>query len=279
MPPVPTFHSRGFGIYYEKYGEGTRTPLVLIMGMGGTCQGWTVTTVPELSKQRPVIIFDNRGAGLSEDPGTPFTTQDMAEDTLALLDELGLERAHLLGGFLGGMVAQELVLAHPDRVGCLILQGTWAKPDAKRRAILELWKEMIEFGVPAETRIKNRLAWTIGEGTFEEDVIERMWRFYLRDDAPMEEKVFARQAEASLLHDTLDRIEQIRSPTLIVCGEEDILTPPKLHRQLSRAIPHARFVQMAGAAHLVAAELASRFNSLVLRFLEEYDPAPPVAGD
>ena len=110
---MPNFHTRGFGIHYERYGEGTRTPLVLIMGMGGTCQGWTVTTVPELSKRRPVIIFDNRGAGLSEDPGTPFTSLDMAEDTLALLDELGLERAHVLGGFLGGMVAQELALAHP----------------------------------------------------------------------------------------------------------------------------------------------------------------------
>ncbi len=276
---MPTFHTRGFGIYYETYGEAARTPLVLIMGMGGTCQGWTVTTVPELSKQRPVIIFDNRGAGHSEDPGTAFTTLDMAEDTLALLDELELERAHVLGGFLGGMVAQELVLAHPERVGCLILTGTWARVDAKRRAILELWKEMIEYGVPAETRIKNRLAWTLGDSTFEEDVIERMWRFYLRDDAPMEEKVFARQAEASLLHDALERLEQIRSPTLVVCGEEDILTPPKMNRQISRRIPLARFVQMAGGAHLVAAELASRFNGLVLRFLEEHDPAKPAAGD
>ncbi len=270
---MPSFRSRGFAIYYEVYGEGDRTPLVLVMGMGGTCRGWTVTTVPELSKQRRVVIFDNRGAGKSEDPGTPFTTRDMAEDTLALLDELDLQRAHVLGGFLGGMVAQELAIAYPERVGCLILQGTWARVDAKRRAILELWKEMIECGVPAETRIKNRLAWTVGDSTFEQDVIDRMWRFYLRDDAPMEEKVFARQAQASIDHDALDRLGQIRSPTLVVCGEDDILTPPKLHRMLVRSIPGARLVQMAGGAHLVAAELASRFNGLVSRFLEEHDPA------
>ncbi len=270
---MPSFSARGFAIYYERYGEADRTPLVLIMGMGGTCQGWTVTTVPELSKQRPVIIFDNRGAGRSEDPGTPFTSKDMADDTLALLDELELERAHVLGGFLGGMVAQELAIAHPERVGCLILHGTWAKADAKRRAILELWKEMIEHGVPAETRIKNRLAWTIGDASFEQDLIERMWRFYLRDDAPMEERVFARQAEASIAHDAEERLHLIQSPTLVVCGEEDILTPPKLHRKLARGIPDARLVQMAGGAHLVAAELAARFNGLVMRFLEEHDPA------
>ena len=252
---MPSFSTGGFAIYYERHGEGDRTPLVLIMGMGGTCQGWTVTTVPELSKQRPVIIFDNRGAGRSEDPGTPFTSQDMADDTLALLDELELE------------------IAHPERVGCLILHGTWAKADAKRRAILELWREMIEHGVPAETRIKNRLAWTIGDATFEQDLIERMWRFYLRDDAHMEERVFARQAEASIAHDAEERLHLIQSPTLVVCGEEDILTPPKLHRKLARGIPDARLVQMAGGAHLVAAELAARFNGLVMRFLEEHDPA------
>ncbi len=241
-PAMPSFGTRGFSIYYEAYGDDDRTPLVLVMGMGGTCQGWTVTTVPELSKERRVIIFDNRGAGRSEDPGTSFTTADMAEDTLALLDELEIERAHVLGGFLGGMVAQELAIAHPERVGCLILHGTWAKADAKRRAIIELWKEMIENGVPAETRIRNRLAWTLGDATFETDVIDAMWRFYLRDDAPM---------------------------------EEDILTPPKLHRTLAAGIASSRLVEMAGGAHLVAAELASRFNGLVLRFLEEHDPAVP----
>lgn len=268
---MPSFSTRGFPIYYERHGEGDATPLVLIMGMGGTCQGWTVTTVPELSKERPVVIFDNRGAGQSGDPGTAFTTQDMAEDTLALLDELGLERAHVLGGFMGGMVAQELAIAHPERVGSLVLHGTWAKADAKRRAILELWKEMIESGVPAETRIKNRLIWTLGDSTFEQDVIQRMWRFYLRDDAPMEEKVFERQAEASIGHDAVERLHLIRSPTLVVCGEDDILTPPRLHRRLARAIQGARLVVMPGGAHLVAAELASRFNSLVQRFLADHD--------
>jgi pimeloyl-ACP methyl ester carboxylesterase len=272
---MPSFGTRGFSIYYETYGDDGRAPLVLVMGMGGTCQGWTVTTVPELSKQRRVIIFDNRGAGRSEDPGTPFTTADMAEDTLALLDELEIERAHVLGGFLGGMVAQELAIAHPERVGCLILHGTWAKADAKRRAIVELWKEMIENGVPAETRIKNRLAWTLSDATFETDVIERMWRFYLQDDAPMEEKVFTRQAEASIAHDASDRLNRIHAPTLVVCGEEDILTPSKLHRSLAGGIANSRFVEMAGGGHLVAAEFASRFNSLVLRFLEEHDPAVP----
>src|SRR5215510_1240181 len=122
---MPSFRSRGFAIHYEVHGEGTKPPLVLIMGMGGTCQGWLTVTVPDLIKEgRRVVIFDNRGAGQSEDPGGPFSTDEMAKDSLALLDHLQIQRAHVLGGFLGGMIAQELAISHPERLASLILVGT-----------------------------------------------------------------------------------------------------------------------------------------------------------
>ena len=269
---MPTFRSRGFEIYYETHGGGDGAPLLLIMGMGGTCQGWLVLQVPELSKERTDIIFDNRGAGRSEDPGTPFTTRDMAEDTVALLDELGIERAHMLGGFLGGMVAQELALRHPERVQSLILAGSFARADAKRRLLLELWQGMAEQGLPAELRIKNRLCWTLCDATLEqEDLVDGMWRFYLAEDAALEDRVFVRQAAACLEHDTSQRLGEIRAPTLVVYGEQDALTPEHLQRQLAEGIPGARLVQIPGAGHLVAAEMAPRFNGLVARFTAEHD--------
>ena len=270
---MPSFRARGFKIHYELHGDGAKTPLLLVMGMGGTCQGWLTVTVPDLVKAgRPIVIFDNRGAGQSEDPGGPFTTPEMAQDARALLDELEIRRAHVLGGFLGGMIAQELALANPERVASLILVGTYARADAKRRLVLDLWKSMVQLGVPAELRIKNRLCWTLGDATLEqEDLIEAMWRFYLRDDAPMDDKVFARQAEACVAHDALERVGQIAAPTLVVCGEGDILTPPHLSRQLAARIKGSRLVVMPNAGHLVAAELAPRFNRLVSRFLAEQE--------
>ena len=270
---MPSFRSRGFGIHYEVHGEGPRPPLLLVMGMGGTCQGWLSVTVPDVIKTgRPCVIFDNRGAGQSEDPGGPFTTGEMAGDARALLDHLGIARAHVLGGFLGGMVAQELALAHPERVASLILAGTYARADAKRRVVLDLWKTMVELKVPAELRIKQRLIWTLGDATMEqEDLIEAMWRFYLRDDAPMEDRVFVRQAEACIAHDALERLDKITAPTLVVCGEGDILTPPVLARQLVSRIKDSRLVLLPNAGHLVAAELAPRFNRLVNRFLAEQE--------
>jgi pimeloyl-ACP methyl ester carboxylesterase len=277
---MPSFRSRGFKIHYEVHGDGAKTPLLLVMGMGGTCQGWLTVTVPDLVKAgRPIVIFDNRGAGQSEDPGGPFTTPEMARDALALLDELQVPRAHVLGGFLGGMIAQELALANPERVASLVLVGTYARADAKRRLVLDLWKSMVQLGVPAELRIKNRLCWTLGDATLgQEDLIEAMWRFYLRDDAPMDDKVFARQAEACIAHDSLERIASIAAPTLVVCGEGDILTPPHLSRQLAGRIKGSRLVVIPNAGHLVAAEVAPRFNRLVIRFLAELERTAPQAA-
>jgi len=269
---MPTSGLRGFELYYEAHGGGDGLPLLLIMGMGGTCQGWLVLHVPELSKERTNIIFDNRGAGRSEDPGTPFTTRDMAADGVALLDELGIERAHVLGGFLGGMVAQEVALGHPERVKSLILAGSFARPDAKRRMLLELWQGMAEQGLPAELRLKNRLCWTLSDATLEqEDLVDAMWRFYLEDDAELEDRVFVRQAAACLAHDTRERLGAIRAPTLVVYGEHDALAPEPLQRELAAGIPGARLVQIPGAGHLVAAEMAPRFNGLVARFTAEHD--------
>jgi pimeloyl-ACP methyl ester carboxylesterase len=177
------------------------------------------------------------------------------------------------------MIAQELAIAHPERVASLILAGTYARADAKRRAILDLWKSMVEIGVPAELRIKKRLIWTLGDATMEqEDLIEAMWRFYLRDDAPMDDKVFARQAEACIRHDALERLSQITAPTMCVNGEGDILTPPLLSREIVSRIRDSRLVLLPNAGHLVAAELAPRFNRLVIRFLAEVERAAAGRG-
>jgi pimeloyl-ACP methyl ester carboxylesterase len=264
--------SRGFDLHYETHGGGDGVPLVLIMGMGGTCQGWMVLTVPALQDARRCVIFDNRGAGRSGDPGVSFTTADMAGDTLALLDALEIPRAHILGGFLGGCAAQELAISHPDRVQSLILVGTCARVDARRRMLLELWKSMVEADMPQEDLLKHRLIWTLHDLAFEQqDLIDAMWRFYLTVDAPMEKKVFVRQVDAMLAHDAVDRLEQISAPTLLICGDQDLLTPPHLHREMRNRVTQSRLVQMSGAGHLVAAELAPRFNALVSRFMLEFD--------
>ncbi len=273
---MPTLRLRDFELYYELHGKPldreSGIPLILIMGIGASCHGWLVLQVPSLGHDRPNIIFDNRGAGRSEDPGAEFSTRDMAEDTRALLDHLGIERANVLGAFLGGMVAQELAIAYPERVHTLTLVGTFARADARRRMLLEHWCDLARQNISYEQAVRSRLLWTLHDLTFEQrDILDAMLEFYLESEAPMESKVYERQVIACLKHDSLDRLDAIRAPTLVICGEADLLTPLPLARQLANRVANARLVPIQGAGHMVPVEMARRFNRLVSRFLLEYD--------
>lgn len=263
----------GRRVYYELHGaraSSDATPLVLLNGIGGSCRGWKALQVPELAKGRQVLIFDHRGVGESTDPGGSFRTTDLADDTAALLDTLEIERADVLGAFMGGMVSQELALRSPERVRRLILVGCYAKPDAKRRMLLEDWAAVAVAGVGMESMLRKRLLWTLCEETLEQtDLIETMLDFFLKEDMPVPRDLFVRQCEACLRHDASERLHEITAPTLILCGRQDQLTPPKFHRQLSDAIPKSRLVVIDFGAHLVMAESAVRFNQIVSQFLDE----------
>ncbi len=266
--PHATLH--GKKLYYELHGEHPGDPLVLAMGIGGSCRGWLPLQVPELSQQRRVLIFDYPGVGNSEGDDAPFTTRGLADTLAALLDALEIGRADVLGAFMGGMVAQELALGHAERVGRLVLVGTYARPDAKRRMLLAQWRELARIGAPLEVLVRDRLLWTAQDATIEQtDLIEQMIAFFTRDGAPMSADLFARQCDACLGHDTLDRLHDLRQPTLVLCGRHDALTPPHFHRQLADEIPDSRLVTFAYGAHLVMVESAEAFNRAVLDFVSD----------
>jgi 3-oxoadipate enol-lactonase len=270
---MPHAEVSGRRLYYELHEPPEACeapPLVLIMGMGGSCRGWLPLQVPELSKSRSVLIFDHRGVARSEDPGGPFTTADLAEDTVGLLDVLGIARADVLGAFMGGMAAQELALRHPARVRRLVLVGTYSRPDAKRRMLLEDWAGLARRGVPLEAMVRKRLVWTLEDETLEQsDIIESMVDFFTKQDMPVSPDLFARQCEACMRHDMADRLGDIPHATLVLCGRNDQLTPLKFHRELAERIPNARLVTIGFGAHLVMVESAQRFNQVVLQFLDE----------
>jgi len=263
----------GRKLYYESHGDPESSdsrPLLLIMGMAGSCAGWLPLQMPDLSAARRVIIFDHRGVGRSEDSGEPFTTADLARDALGLLDALEVEQADVLGPFMGGMTAQELALLAPERVGRLVLVGTYARPDKKRLMLLKHWAELVDMGLSTETFIFNRLLWTLHEDTIEQsDLIQAMTDFYRKEGVPFSADLFIRQCQACAQHDTYSRIASLSNPTLLVCGRDDILTPPKFLRELDSLLPDSRMVSMNYGGHLVMVESAERFNHLVLQFLDD----------
>ena len=267
---MPLASVSGRKLYYEVHGDAPGPPLVLVSGMAGSCRGWRVLQVPDLSRERRVVIFDHRGVGESEDPGGAFDTGDLADDAVGLLDALEIERADVLGAFLGGMVAQQLALRHPRRLGRLVLAGTFARPDARRRLLLEKWRDMARAGTSAEVFLRERLVWTLGDETLEQaDLVEGLSRAFPGDGPAIDSELFARQCEAALAHDTADRLREIQAQTLVLCGRQDRLTPPKFHRELADEIPDARLVTFPHGAHLVIAECAEAFNRTVAQFLGE----------
>ena len=130
---MPKMKVNDIQIYYQEIGSGE--PLVMIMGLGGDLTAWAFQT-PVFSQEFRCIVFDNRGAGRTDHPDTPYTIRMMARDTVSLLDGLGIDRAHVLGLSMGGMIAQEIAINEPSRVLSLQLHATLAKPDPYLQAVV-----------------------------------------------------------------------------------------------------------------------------------------------
>ena len=232
-------------LHWEEAGDGP--PVLLIMGLGMNATGWW-RTIPALAGFR-VLSFDNRGMGRSERVPGPYTVAEMADDAVSVLDDAGVERAHVYGISLGGMIAQEVALRHPDRVGALVLGATtaggdaWVQASDEVVAFVRLRAQMTaEHAVWASVPINYSSRTRRERGDRIAEDVERRLRY------PVEAEYYSAQLAAANAHDA--RVGDIRAPTLVVHGEEDVLIPPENGRRLAAAIPGAELSLWPGAAHL-----------------------------
>jgi 3-oxoadipate enol-lactonase len=264
---MPIFQANGIDHYYEEAGSGPT--LVLLNGEGGNTLDWAAL-LPALTDRFRVVTFDARGAGRSSAPPGPYTTRQLADDAAAVLDQVGAARAHIVGFSLGGMVAQELALAHPDRVDRLVLVATHARP-----ACPALWDAWTTFFVQAQERGLDRagtvlwfMAWMFTPAFMarHEQVLEAVG-LWLDDPLLAPAHGRAAQGEAARVHDTLERLPLIAAPTLVVVGDQDILTPVANAQELVEGIPEARLQVLEGGGHLAHVECEAAFTEALLTFL------------
>lgn len=265
---MPKIRVRELEMFYVEVGAGA--PLVLIMGFGGDHQAWGLQT-PAFAAAHRVIAFDNRGVGQTEAPDVAYTTAMMADDTVGLLDALGIERAHVCGVSMGGMIAQEVALRHPARVATLQLHATLARPDAYMRALTAAWRTLRPTLEP-EDWMRTLALWLFAPCTYEErpDFVELVVQNALMNPFPQSLTGFRRQGEAVLSHDTLDRLGQIRCPTLVSVAEHDILVPPRFSHEIARRLAQAECTTLADAGHAYLWEQADAFNAMCLDFLARH---------
>jgi pimeloyl-ACP methyl ester carboxylesterase len=258
----------GVTLNYEISGDGD--PLLLIMGTSGSIPLWG-EVVPRLAEGHRVIAFDNRGLGGSERGQGPITVASMAEDASALLESLDVPRAHVMGWSLGSAVAQELALAHPDQVATAVMYATWGRCDGLQRAVFTALRH------PYATRDLEAALGAAGL-TFSpqllddpdfEKMLEPMVPAFPQTEEQMQ--VTTEQWDADFAHDTLDRLGAITAPTLVVVGEQDLLTPPWQSKAVADAIPGARYelVTGPGSSHGMHLERPDDLLRIVTGFLRD----------
>jgi len=250
---------------YNILGDGQ--PLIAITGFA-SAQNTLFALAHTFAKHYRVVTFDNRGIGKTDKPAVPYSMSIMAGDVIGLMDVLGIESAHFLGGSMGGMIAQHIAIDHPQRVDKLVLFNT----SADSQWLLDLAKATIpnwnkeRSGITADDYkklIREMVTRSINQ-PFNRLILGALAALQVRLG-----KIdgMAGQLEAMISHNVLDKLQLIKAPTLVLTGTKDRLIPPHLSKVLASKIKGARLISIDEGSHTMAGEMAGRFNKEVLDFL------------
>jgi 3-oxoadipate enol-lactonase len=264
----------GTNIAYSVWGRRDGSPVLLIQGLGVDHRGWALQR-GAFGRHHRCIALDNRGTGQSDAPPGPYDLGRMAEDALAVLDAEGIERAHVVGASMGGIIAQILGVMHPDRVRSLTLACTACQHHEWRRELLAEWANAVSARGMAGL-MDDGMRWMIGPR------LHRRFGVFVNVLARVlvQTKPHAFVAQIDAILDASDELRfslpEVKAPTLVVTGSQDTLTPLGDAEELAELITTSRLYVLRGAAHGLMAEAPNAFNDIVLRFLDEIDVANAV---
>lgn len=258
--------ANGITISYEEYGTGE--PLILLMGLGAPAAKWA-PHIEAYKEHLHVYALDNRGAGLSDKPVSyAYSIKDMAEDTLGVMDSLGIESAHFNGISMGGAIVQYLAVHYPKRVRSAILTNTFARCCTSFRRAIELLRDASGQLDPVTS---GRLCqWMIFSQTFQEENEDYMLESELADlnsPHPMPSYAYKAQCNAILGFDILDELPRIKAPVLIAGGDRDLFVPVSSTQAMYEAIPDAQLYMAENGGHVQHWEQLERYNQVTLDFL------------
>jgi len=253
-------------IYYELNGSGSQT-VVLVGGLGSQVQSWA-TQVPLYSKKFTVVTFDNRGAGNSEKPAFNFTIEDMADDTIALMDHLGVGKASFVGKSMGGMIAQWIGIKYPARVEKLVMGCSSASRDEVGNTILRMGRD-IATKVGMKAVWLNALFLGYSREYIENNIESIQNAMQMIPEDPDTLRGYISQSHACEMHDVKEMLSRINSRTLVMYGEYDFITSPRRSVELGQLIPGSVVRSFKDVGHGFWREKQEEVDSIVMDFLED----------
>jgi pimeloyl-ACP methyl ester carboxylesterase len=265
---MPKVKVGDINIYYEVHGKGE--PLVFINGFAGSTTSWS-RQIPVFSGEYRLVALDNRGAGRSDAPDTPYTMEMLADDLAGLLDAIGIDSAHILGASMGGMIAQQFVLHHPGRVRSLILLCTsCGGPHSVVATDPEIIAAFQPSELPPKELLRKNLPLMISHEYIDKntDLITEIIDKFMEYPAPPHGQI--RQTQALIAHDTYDKLPEIKAPTLVIQGDADKIIPVENARILASRIPGAELAILKNMGHLFMYEAFDEGNRIMLDFLRRH---------
>ena len=265
---MPTASVNGIDIAYALEGEGDRV-VVLVNGLADEKETWAYQTPALLEAGYRVLTFDNRGVGATSKPAGPYTSELLADDAKALVDELGLTDFHLMGVSMGGMIVQEYALKYGSDLKSVTMACTYAAPGPFCSRMFSLWEDLAPvMGVRAVMRDVTLWAFTLDFFRTREDELAEFETAMKFIDQPL--PAYLAQLAVIQQHDTTARLGQLAVPSLVLAGEEDLLIPTALSHDLHELVPGSEWATTAGG-HGCIWEHPDAFNAAFLRFLNKIE--------
>ena len=253
----------GVALQYESHGNGPA--LLLISGTGHNLGFWS-GQLPYFAPEFRTVVFDNRGVGGSSVPPPGYSLADMADDAAHVLDDASIETAHVMGFSMGGHIAQELALNHPDRVLSLGIHHSWTRNGARLRKFQETRSYLAEHDQRVALAELSMLA--LHASAYYDAHADEMedHRRFLLEQSPVNAGWIG-QLEACINGDTFDRLHQIKVPTQITCSDLDVIAAPHLSQMIHERIAGSQLHVLEGTGHVALMEAPEKFAKICLEFL------------
>lgn len=258
-----------YDIHHVDTGDGF--PVLLIHGLAGDHKAW-LPQLPVLAQRYRVIATDNRGAGRSTQVDEPLSTADMARDFIELMDRAGIDRFHIVGRSLGGLIGQHITLLAPDRVQSLVMLAAAAKVDPIGHRVLMNMREVLQWTDSWADHARHSVQNFVSPRFFNENperiaAIESLIGGETRLKA-----CYVRQSHAALTHDTLDRLGEIRNPVCIMAGRLDPICGPLATQWMIDRLPQAEVEWFEDSSHFFLMEEPARFMRVLTGWLDRHTP-------